>query len=198
MGTHHFFHAYTCRCDCMDLHGFAQRGCSAAFSNADVGHKVKITGSKVHVNSKIMNINWGEAKHSSMVGTIKSVDPRYKGKVELEDGQVFENGISQYPRSCAVGDVVWVGKDRAQPATISLIVGSTITVNWISGNATHGDIDACSVTKNGGACGNNCTTYRTSSNLNPYFRLDKPEHFVIRASLWRATTKDLCFLLSVL
>ena len=64
----------------------------AAFSNADVGKSVSITGDKVLVDGMVRNVNWGDTQHRSMDGWIKSVDPKYKGKVELEDGQEFENG----------------------------------------------------------------------------------------------------------
>ena len=63
-----------------------------AFSNADVGKTVSITGNHVLVGDKDRKIHWGDAKHANIQGIIKSVDMMYKGKVELEDGQVFENG----------------------------------------------------------------------------------------------------------
>ena len=64
-----------------------------AFSNADVGQTVSITGNDVLVDGKVRFVYWGDAKHNNMQGTVKSIDPKYKGKVELESGHVFENGV---------------------------------------------------------------------------------------------------------
>ena len=69
----------------------------------------------------------------------------------------LRNGVS-VPGSCAVDDIVWVGEGRMQPAAITSILGSTITVDWLDGSLTNQNVDACSVTKNGRHCGNSCTT----------------------------------------
>ena len=34
-------------------------------------------------------VNWYDAKHHDLTGRIKSVEEKYKGNVELEDGQVY-------------------------------------------------------------------------------------------------------------
>ena len=64
----------------------------AAFSKADEGKMVSITGDKVLIDGTVRYPYWGDAKHGNMQGTIISVDEKYKGKVELQDGQAFENG----------------------------------------------------------------------------------------------------------
>ena len=66
-----------------------------AFSNADVGKMVSITGNDTLVDGKVRFVNWGDAEHSNTQGTIKSVDPKHKGKVVLEGGSVFENAADQ-------------------------------------------------------------------------------------------------------
>ena len=53
-----------------------------------------ITGDDVHVDGKRRFLNWGDARHSDMQGKIVSVDFKYKGNVELESGQMFENGVA--------------------------------------------------------------------------------------------------------
>ena len=63
----------------------------AAFTSADVGKEVSIQGDAVTIRGKPRHINWTDAKHHDCLGMIKSVDQRYKGKVQLEDGQEFEN-----------------------------------------------------------------------------------------------------------
>ena len=63
----------------------------AAFSSTDVGKTVRITGNNVLVDGNFRKVNWGEATHHDLTGKVKSVDPKYKGKVELEDDQEFEN-----------------------------------------------------------------------------------------------------------
>ena len=71
----------------------------SAFTNADVGKKVLIQGDRVFIgngwvphNLKPRYINWTDAKHHDCSGIIKSVEEKYKGNVQLESGQEFENG----------------------------------------------------------------------------------------------------------
>ena len=74
-----------------------------AFSNADVGKTVNIIHTyKVLVDGRTRNVNWGDAAHKNMQGAIASVEGKYKGKVELEDGQAFENGYGEPRRFCYV------------------------------------------------------------------------------------------------
>ena len=70
----------------------SRQGHLAAFSNEDEGKWLTITDSDVLVNFSVRNVNWGGVKPNDVEGTITSVDPTYRGKVELEGGQVFENG----------------------------------------------------------------------------------------------------------
>ena len=69
----------------------------AAFSTADIGKRVSITGDHVVVNGDGRNITWGDARHSDMQGVIRSVDAKYKGKVILDDHNEFENGVMEEP-----------------------------------------------------------------------------------------------------
>ena len=73
------------------------RGQPAAFSNRDMGKAVSITGNVVFVDGNVRKVNWGAAKHHDLTGTIKSVDPKYKGRVGLEDGQEFDNPAAPAP-----------------------------------------------------------------------------------------------------
>ena len=70
----------------------SRQGHLAAFSNEDEGKWLTITDSDVLVNLSVRNGSWGGVKPNDMEGTIASVDPTYRGQVELEGGQVFENG----------------------------------------------------------------------------------------------------------
>ena len=62
-----------------------------AFSNTDVGKTVSIAGDDVIVDGRVRKVKWHDVKHHNLNGKIKSVNPTYKGKVELEDGQEIEN-----------------------------------------------------------------------------------------------------------
>ena len=64
----------------------------APFSSADVGKTVHITGDDVLVDGVTRTVNWGNAEHHDLIGVIQTVEEHYLGKVELEDGQEFENG----------------------------------------------------------------------------------------------------------
>ena len=61
-------------------------------SSTDVGKFLYIEDDEVFVDGVARTVNWGDAKHHDLQGTIKSVEEKFKGKVELEDGQEFENG----------------------------------------------------------------------------------------------------------
>ena len=62
------------------------------FTNADVGKTVSIHGDDdVKVDGVPRVVPWGNAKHLDCTGKIKSVEEKYKGKVQLEDGKTFEN-----------------------------------------------------------------------------------------------------------
>ena len=64
----------------------------AAITNADVGKDVRIKGDALTIDGEPRGITWADAKHRDCSGKIKRVDEKYKGKVQLEDGQEFENG----------------------------------------------------------------------------------------------------------
>ena len=68
------------------------------------------------------------------------------------------NSESTASTPCAVGDFVWVGEGSVQSATITSVLENTITVDWYHANVTRQTVDACSITRNGQACGNSCTT----------------------------------------
>ena len=44
------------------------------------------------IDGKLRYISWGDATHYDCSGKIESVQEKYKGKVQLEDEQEFENG----------------------------------------------------------------------------------------------------------
>ena len=71
-----------------------QRSSAAAFAKSDVGKEVTIEGDAVNIGSMRRDVRWGVAKHHDCTGTIKSVEETFKGKVKLEDGQEFENGVA--------------------------------------------------------------------------------------------------------
>ena len=79
-----------------------QKSSAAAFVKADVGKEVTIEGDAVKIGSMRRDIRWGVAKHHDCMGTIKSVEETYKGKVKLEDGQEFENGGAEGERRIAL------------------------------------------------------------------------------------------------
>jgi hypothetical protein len=72
-----------------------QSDTSWTFTNADVGKEVRIKGDYVEIGGQERTVIWRDAKHHDCSGTIKSVEEKYKGKVQLEDGQEFENGASR-------------------------------------------------------------------------------------------------------
>ena len=74
----------------------------SAFTNADIGKTVSIKGDDVKIDDVSRSIAWGDAKHHDCTGTIKSVEEKPKGKVQLTDKQEFENGAHYN-----VGDIVW-------------------------------------------------------------------------------------------
>ena len=83
----------------------------AAFSNADVGKMVCITGHDVRIDGNVRKVNWHDARYHDVKGTIKSVETRYRGKVELEDGQEFENGEQVPHWDCPTHIAGWVAED---------------------------------------------------------------------------------------
>ena len=64
----------------------------AAISSADVGKKVSIKGDALKISGEPRGVTWTDAKHHDLSGKIKRVEEKYKGKVQLEDGEEFENG----------------------------------------------------------------------------------------------------------
>ena len=64
-----------------------------AITNADVGKNVSIGGDALNISGKPRDVTWTDAKHHDCSGKIKSAEEKYKGKVQLEDGQEFENGM---------------------------------------------------------------------------------------------------------
>ena len=66
------------------------------FTTADVGKNVRIEGGIVQIDGVLRKVIWGDAKHAECTGKIKSVEEKWKGKVQLEDGQEFENSAVEY------------------------------------------------------------------------------------------------------
>ena len=102
------------------IHGLRKVTQPAPFSKADVGKVVRITGNDVHVNGKARNINWLDAKHHDLTAKIKSVEEMYRGKVELQDGQEFENGEfhGQLSRLGAGTSTIDAGKARSKASLV--------------------------------------------------------------------------------
>ena len=80
-------------------------------TNADVGRTVSIEGDNVMLDGKEAKlyggdsigwdtIVWGDAKHHDCSGKIKSVDGKWKGKVQLENGDWFENPRETCRHNC--------------------------------------------------------------------------------------------------
>ena len=65
----------------------------AAFSRADVGKRVVITGDTVTVESVPRDVEWENCRHQDCVGVVESVDDsaQLKGDVQLEGGATFQN-----------------------------------------------------------------------------------------------------------
>ena len=63
-----------------------------ALTNSDVGKEVSIKGHAVEIGGEPRYVRWNDAWHHDCKGKIKSVEEKYKGKVQLEDEQEFENG----------------------------------------------------------------------------------------------------------
>ena len=64
---------------------------TAAFTDADVGQTVSITGDAVTVNGVGRAVQWHGARHHNCSGKIGSVVANPQGSVVLEDGEEFEN-----------------------------------------------------------------------------------------------------------
>ena len=83
-----------------------------AFTKKDVGKVMSIEGNyTVKIDSELRIVQWAGAKHCACSGKIQTVEEKYKGMVQLEDGQEFENGHqdlcsqpitahSRHPESC--------------------------------------------------------------------------------------------------
>ena len=67
-------------------------GCGPGFTHADIGKTVCIKGDDVKIDGVSRIISWGNSCHHNCSGTIQSVDETPKGRVQLEDGESFENG----------------------------------------------------------------------------------------------------------
>ena len=71
----------------------------ATFNNeSDKGRIVEIKGDKMKVDGIAWTVCWGDtkdpesyAKHADCAGKIETVEPRFKGKVKLNNGLDFEN-----------------------------------------------------------------------------------------------------------
>ena len=60
-------------------------------THADVGKSVSIVGDDVKIDGERRTVHWGDAKRQDSAGRIRSVEEKPKGRVQLEDGQEFEN-----------------------------------------------------------------------------------------------------------
>ena len=63
------------------------------FTKADVSKTVSIKGDAVTIDGVSRMVFWGNATHHDCSGTIESVEEKQNGRVQLEDGQEFQNGV---------------------------------------------------------------------------------------------------------
>ena len=83
------------------------------FSKLDEGKTVSITGDDVRVDGMCRQVNWRDAKHCDLTGTIKSVVEMYRGTVKLEDDREFENADG-WPTTDHVDVVEIMANDRIE------------------------------------------------------------------------------------
>ena len=74
-----------------DIHTKVVDKTSAAFSDEDVSKTVEIEDAKVKVDGIERTVQWGKAVPADCSSVIVSVESKVKGKVQLENGQEFEN-----------------------------------------------------------------------------------------------------------
>ena len=71
----------------------------SALSQADVSKQVEIKNGTLSVNGINRAVKWRKewrkARHEDSKGKIVSVETRFKGKVTLDNGKVFENPASK-------------------------------------------------------------------------------------------------------
>ena len=75
----------------------------APFTSADVGAMVTIKGDDAIVDGVPRFVLWGGAKRHDCSGRIQSVEERRGGVVQLEDGQVFDNGQAEAKAEVKLG-----------------------------------------------------------------------------------------------
>ena len=64
---------------------------SGAFTSRDLLKSIKIEDDTVTIGDKIRKVQWDDAVHHNLEGTIASIEPEYKGRIMLTDKQMFEN-----------------------------------------------------------------------------------------------------------
>ena len=70
----------------------SRAGEGTAFTRTDVGKEVSIKRDVLHIDGEPRYVSWKDARHQDCSGKIKSVEEIFKGKVQLENEQEFENG----------------------------------------------------------------------------------------------------------
>ena len=67
-------------------------------TKSDVGKTVSIRHSALLIGDSLLprNVKWGDAKHPDCTGTITSVEEKYLGAVQLDNGLKFGNPIKEY------------------------------------------------------------------------------------------------------
>ena len=92
-----------------DIHTKVVDKTRAAFSEEDVSKTVELKNAKLKVDGVEWTVQWCQANPADCDGTIASVEAKVKGKIQLENGQEFENPIQM--KTCGKGkfEADWTG-----------------------------------------------------------------------------------------
>ena len=118
-----------------------------AFSEADKGKQVSISGDVVKVNGKVRGVAWGDATHSNCTGRIVDVVEALNGKVELDSDVEFENP-AVYPEILGCEPECPAGKKTECPAGQYLVSGKCPKCN----DCPEGQYNVNGASKEGEKC----------------------------------------------
>ena len=95
--------------------GFAQASLDSfgAITKHDIGKAVSIQHGNLRVGYSQQRriVEWGDAKHHDCTGIITSVEGKYLGTVQLDNGQKFENPMHG---DSATRSMLKIGHERAE------------------------------------------------------------------------------------